>query len=142
MASPAGGLSVAVAVGAATVLIAAAAAAAGFQRSTSASLPVSSGRLVAATAPSATPGCALLVPKVTLAWTPTVTANATGYRIHRRTGSGSFALVATVAGRTSSGYVDSPLAASTSYSYYVEAYVGSWTATTATVTATTALICL
>lgn len=123
-------------------IVTSSAATAGWQDGATASLPVGSGSLVAATGLAAAPGCVLVTHRVTLTWTPTVSTSAVGYRIYRRVGAGSFALLTTVAGRTTSTYADTLLAASTTYTYYVEAYVGAWTAVTANASATTNPLCL
>lgn len=127
---------------AAGALVGGSAATAGWQDGASASLPVSSASLVAATGLAATAGCVLLAHRVSLSWTPTVSTSAVGYRVYRRVGEGSFSLLTTLAGRTTSSYTDTPLAASTSYTYYVEAFVGAWTAASAHVSATTNPICI
>lgn len=114
---------------------------AAWQDSSSASLPVATGSLAAATSLTATAGCTVVVPKVTLSWTATTSTQATGYRVYRRTGAGSYSLIATVAGRTSNGYLNTPVSTSTSYTYYVQAYVGAWTADSATASVTTPLLC-
>jgi hypothetical protein len=121
--------------------VGASAATAGWQAAVSASMPITTATLTAATSPSATASCLTLIPRVTVSWTPTASP-ADGYRIYRRTGAGAFSLRATVSGRTTSAYVDAPLATSTTYGYYVQAYVGSWTADTTIVSATTAAVCL
>ena len=115
---------------------------ASWQDSSSASLPISSGSLTSATALTATPGCLLVVPQVTLSWTPTTSSQATGYRVFRRLGAGSYSTVATVAGSSSNGYVDSTVILSAAYTYYVQAYLGAWTADSSTASATTPALCL
>lgn len=126
----------------AAVIVMATASAATWNDGTSAAMAVDSGTLVSATGLGASAGCVLVLPRVTLSWTPTASTGAAGYRVYRRTGAGSFSLIATVPGRSSTGYTDTPLATSTSYTYYVETYVGAWTASTGTVSATTPAICL
>lgn len=115
---------------------------ASWQVAGAASTPITSGSLVAATGLGATPGCILLLPKVTLGWTPTASLQATGYRVFRKAGAGAYGLITTVAGRTTSSYLDTAVSLSTTYTYYVQAYVGSWTADSATASATTAALCL
>ena len=117
-------------------------ASAAWQDTSSASMPIASGSLAVATSLVATPGCTLIIPKVTLSWTPTTSTQATGYRVFRRTGAGSYSQIATVTGADSSGYVNSGLSAGTSYTYYVQAYIGAWTADSATASATTPTSCL
>ncbi len=108
----------------------------------SASMPISSGSLVAATGLSATPSCLLVVPQVTLSWTPTTSLQATGYQVFRKTDGGSYGQIATVSGRTASGYLDTTVSIATTYTYYVRAYVGAWTADSATAAVTTVALCL
>lgn len=126
---------------AAVMVLGGGAATAGWTDATSSSsMPVSSGTLVAATSLTATTSCVALVARVDLAWTPTASA-ATGYRIYRKA-AGDYALIATVSGRTTSSYLDAVLSTGTTYTYYVQAYVGSWTANSTTVTVATPLLCL
>lgn len=113
-----------------------------WQDSGSASMSISSGSLASATALTATPECVLVLPRVTLGWTPTTSTQAVGYYVYRRTGAGAYSQIATVTGRTSSGYVDLTVGLGTGYTYYVQAYVNSWTASSATASATTAAVCL
>lgn len=117
-------------------------ATASWQDATSAAMPIASGSLVAATGPSATAGCALLVPEVALSWTATTSPTATGYRVFRRVDTGSYSQIATVPGRTANSYVDTPVVLLTSYTYYVQAYVESWTADTGTATVTSVPSCV
>lgn len=132
-----------VVVAVACCVFAATAASAGWRDSASASMGVSSGSLVAPTGLSGSPGCLTITHRVTLAWTPTASPGAVGYRVFRRAGSkGAFGLATTLPGRTTSGYTDGPLAASTKYTYYVEAYVGAWTAPTPNISVTTHAVCL
>lgn len=64
---------------------------------------------------------------VTLTWTPTLDAYATGYRILRRSSPEStFTTIATVTPRTATLHVDDPPLAGT-YVYAVEAFSGAWT---------------
>ena len=115
---------------------------AGFSRSDSASLSVSTGALAPPTSPSAVPGCAgALNPKITLSWTATTSTFATGYVIRRRLVGGLYATVATVSGRTTTTYADSGLLANTTYQYVVQAAYQSWTADSSPVSATTPFLC-
>lgn len=93
--------------------------------------------LAAPTGLSATQSCLLTVRTVTLAWTPTASTFATGYKVFRSTGGGSFVELATLPGRTTDGYVDTPLASSTTYTYYVQTTYQSWTAPSGQASATT-----
>ncbi len=71
-------------------------------------------------APTALAATATSTSQISLAWTDNST-NETGYKLERATGTGAYALVATLgAGATS--YSDSGLAAATQYSYRVYAY--------------------
>ena len=93
--------------------------------------------LAAPTGLTATQGCLATIRSVTLAWTPSASAFATGYTVFRKTGAGSFSQLVTLPGRTTSGYVDTPLAASTTYTYYVQTTYQSWTAASGQASATT-----
>jgi hypothetical protein len=64
---------------------------------------------------------------VTLSWTPTVDAGATGYRVYRSTtaGSGHVLVGADVTPRSASSTTDSPPAAGT-YHYVLRSFLGSW----------------
>ena len=108
----------------------------------SASMSISSGSLVAATGLSATPGCLLVVPRVTLSWTATTSVQATGYAVFRKTGAGGYSQIATVSGQAANTYLDTTVAIATTYTYYVQAYVGSWTADSSAAAASTAAVCL
>ena len=113
----------------------------GWWDTSNAALTVTSGSLAPATALSATLTGTVVAPTVSLTWTPTTTTYATGYRVFRDTDTGAYAQIATVDGRTTSSTVDSTVAASTTYTYYLRAYVSSWTANSATVTITTTGTC-
>lgn len=64
--------------------------------------------------------------QVVLSWTPTADTYATGYRVFRSLSpSSGYTLVATVAGRASTGYTDPYVATQTTY-YRVRAYRLSW----------------
>lgn len=86
---------------------------------------------------AAADGCLLTIRDITLTWTPTSSTYATGYEVYRKVGAGAFALHATVPGRLVSTYVDTPLSASTTYTYYVRTLYASWTKDSAQVSDTT-----
>lgn len=50
---------------------------------------------------------------------------AEGYKVYRRTSGGSWSLLATVAGETTTTFTDSKVAAATAYAYTVQAYKGA-----------------
>jgi hypothetical protein len=115
---------------------------ASFLRSQSASMNVATGALAAPTSLSAVPGCAgTLNPKITLTWTATTSAYATGYVIRRRLIGGIYATVATVSGRTTTTYTNSGLLGNTTYQYVVQASYASWTADSTAASATTPTLC-
>ncbi len=124
------------------VVVGGQAATASWQDTTSASMPIASGSLTAATGLSATAGCVTAIANVTLGWTATTSPNATGYRIFRRTDLGGYLQIATVAGRTSNSYVDTPVGLLVNHTYYVQAYVGAWTADSGTAAVTTLPVCV
>src|SRR5262245_31205195 len=72
--------------------------------------------------------CTATIPLiVTLNWTATVDARATGYQVFRSTTSGSgFTQIGTVTSRTTTTYADTPLVPGTYY-YVLKTYFGSWT---------------
>ena len=113
----------------------------GWWDTSTAALSVTSGSLAPSTGLTATLTGTVASPTVTLSWTPTVTSYATGYRVFRDTNTGTYAQIATVAGRSTTSTVDSTVAGSTTYTYYLSAYVSSWTASSATVTITTTGSC-
>ena len=113
----------------------------GWWDTSTAALTVTSGSLAPATGVTATLGGTVAAPTVVLGWTPTTTTYATGYRVFRNTDTTSYSQIATVAGRTSSSYVDSAVTTSTTYTYYLTAYVSSWTANSASVSITTSGTC-
>ncbi len=100
-------------------------------------LSVGAATLAPPTAPTATPSCVLLAQRMTVSWTQTASAYATGYRIDRRTGAGAFTQVGTVTGRGTTSFVDTTVAASTTYTYQIATVFRNWTATSSAVTATT-----
>ena len=71
---------------------------------------------------------------VSLGWTSSNFAS--GYTIYRATGAGGYAQLTSVGTGTTS-YTDASVAYSTTYSYYVVATFQSWTAQSATASATT-----
>lgn len=85
---------------------------------------------------------ATILARPQLAWTPSADAYAEGYHVYRSTTSGSgYALVATLPGRTTSGWTDNgtvlPL---TTYYYVVVTYAGSWASTNSTQVAVTVVL--
>lgn len=113
----------------------------GWWDSGAAGLPVSSGSLSPATGVTATVTGTVAAPTVTLTWTPTTTTYASGYRIQRSTGAAVPNQIATVTSQPASSYLDSTVTGSTTYTYYLTAYVSSWTANSATVSLTTTGTC-
>ena len=113
----------------------------GWWDASTAALTVTSGSLAPATALTATLTGTAGSPTVTLAWTPTVTSYATGYRVFRDTDTGTYTQISTVTGRSTSSTVDATVAGATTYTYYLRAYVSSWTANSATVSLTTTGTC-
>ena len=113
----------------------------GWWDTSTAALTVTSGSLAPATGLGATLTGTTATPTVTLTWTPTVTGYATGYRVFRDTSTGTFTQLATVLGRTTSTTVDSTVGSGVTYTYYLAAYVSSWTASSGTVTITTTGSC-
>lgn len=103
---------------------------------------VTTSSLAAPTGVTATAGCNGLLPKVTLAWTATVTTYATGYDVYRAVGTGPSTLLTSLAPRTAVGYVDSAVAVLTSYTYTVVTRFESWTKASSTASATTPALCL
>jgi hypothetical protein len=77
--------------------------------------------------PTALNATATLGLVVTLTWTATVDARATGYRVLRSTvNGGPYTQIATVNPRTTTTYVDLPLVPGTYY-YVLRTYFGPWT---------------
>ncbi|MDP3713089.1 MAG: hypothetical protein Q8R60_11475 [Mycobacteriales bacterium] len=93
--------------------------------------------LAAPTGLTATQSCLATTRSVDLSWTPTASTFATGYKVFRKTGAGSFVELVVLSDRTTSGYVDTPLASSTTYTYYVQTTYQSWTAPSGQASATT-----
>lgn len=82
---------------------------------------------------------------VVVSWTPTSSTWADGYVLSRATAlSGPYTDIATVSGRATSSYVNTPLPFSTTFHYRVRATKQAWrSANTATVSITTkSLLCL
>ena len=90
---------------------------------------------------SATGQCQLLKPSVALSWTATTSPQVTGYRVLRRTGTGSYTTVATLSDRTTSTYNDLTVITSATYTYLVKAVRNNWYADSTTATATTPILC-
>ena len=116
---------------------------AGFSATDSAAMNVTTAALAAPTSLSGTGDCAgPLTPEVDLSWTATTSTFATGYAIRRRLVGGTYVTVGTVTGRTTTTYTDlGPLAPNTQYEYVVRAVYASWTADSASASATTPLVC-
>lgn len=133
----------AAALGGCALVAVAAPVSAAWLNSATASSTWSTSSLAAPTGLTATQSCLLTVRSITLAWTPSTSAYATGYTVYRKAGGGSFAAVATLAGRTTASWVDEPLASSTTYTYAVRTTYQSWTASSGEASATTqGAICL
>jgi hypothetical protein len=120
-----------------SVLAVAAPVSAAWLQSATATSTFSTATLAPPTALAANRSCLAGIQTVTLSWTPTASTWATGYRVWRKAGAGAFAHVGTVVGRLSSGYIDTPLALTTTYTYYVTADYSSWSASSTQVSATT-----
>lgn len=118
-------------------LTAAAPVAAAWLQSATATSSFATDSLQPATNLTATRSCVLTVRTITLDWTASSSTYATGYKILRKTGSGSFVEHATVVGRLTTVFVDTPLAQATTYTYYVQTVYQSWTAATGQQSATT-----
>jgi hypothetical protein len=94
---------------------------------------------------SATAGCQLLAPKMTLSWTATTSLFADGYDVYRSTTSGGpYTLITHVSGRTTVTYTDtSGLSTNTTYYYILKSTASSWTsANSGQASAKTPLLCL
>jgi hypothetical protein len=93
---------------------------------------------------SATGSCEIvvLVPEVTLSWTPSTTSSVTSYQVYRSTSGGAYSSLATVNGRTSSGYTDTAVNGGTTYSYEVHAVAPSGSTSTGPASVTTPGLCL
>jgi hypothetical protein len=125
------------------VLAVAPPAIAAFQDSAVATAGYTTAQLAAPTGLTATAGCSgVAAPKVTLGWTATTTAFATGYDIYRAVGAGSSTLLTSVSPRTTVAYTDNAVSLLTSYTYTVKTRYAAWTKASATASATTALVCL
>lgn len=68
-----------------------------------------------------------ILAKPTLVWTATSDPYATGYTVHRSTSGGSYALIASVVGRTTSSFTDTTVSALTTYTYLLRAISPTWT---------------
>jgi hypothetical protein len=90
---------------------------------------VSSATLAAPTSLTAVRGACVLLTSaaVNLSWTATTSTFADGYEIFRSTTSGSgYVSLATVSGRTTTTFIDTTVAFSTTYFYVVEAKTLAW----------------
>lgn len=66
--------------------------------------------------------------KITLDWTATTSTFAEGYSVYRSTANGGpYAEVASVTGRNTTTYTDSPLDTKTTYYYVLQSTAGDWT---------------
>jgi hypothetical protein len=112
-----------------------------FTRTASSTLPVSTTTLAPPTAVSPTQtNCRNnRPPEITVAWTATTSAFATGYTVERApAAAGPYATVATLAiGTTSTVDPDLTLAYATAYYYRVHSTFRSWTGTSAVASVTT-----
>lgn len=94
---------------------------------------------------SATAGCQLLAPKITLTWTATTSTFADGYDVYRSTTNGGpYTQIAHVSGRTTTSYVDAgSLSTNTTYYYVLRATAHGWSsANSGQASAKTPLICV
>jgi hypothetical protein len=99
--------------------------------------------LAAPTGLTATAGCVgLAAAKVTLSWTATTSAFATGYDVYRAVGAGGSTFLVSVSPRTTVTYVDTAVSLLTQYTYTVKARYASWSKASSTATATTGAVCL
>jgi len=99
--------------------------------------------LAAPTGLTATAGCAgLAAAKVTLGWTATTSAFATGYDVYRAVGGGASTFLASVSPRTTVAYVDTAVSLLTQYTYTVRARFAAWSTASGTASATTGAVCL
>jgi hypothetical protein len=115
--------------------------------------------LAAPTGLTATAGCAgLAAAKVTLGWTATTSAFATGYDVYRAVGGGASTFLASVSPRAVGGgastflasvsprttvaYVDTAVSLLTQYTYTVRARFAAWSTASGTASATTGAVCL
>ena len=108
-----------------------------------ASAPFTTTTLAAPTGLTATAGCVgLAAAKVTLAWTATTSAFATGYDVYRAVGAGASTYLTSVSPRTTVSYVDTAVSLLTSYTYTVRTRFASWSTASGTASATTGAVCL
>ncbi len=105
-------------------------------------ISVSSALLAPPTGLAAANGCVLTIPRVVLTWTATTSTFATGYQIYRKIGVGAFLPLATVSGRTTTTYTDTPVLVATTYTYYVAASIQGWSADSSSVSITTPALCI
>ena len=93
---------------------------------------------------TATASCQFLSPRITLNWTATTSTGAVGYKVFRGTvNGGPYSEIATVAGRTTTSYLDTGVNLNTRYYYVLQSYVQNWrSADSNQATAQTALLCL
>ena len=86
---------------------------------------------------------AVLLPEVVLSWTPSPTADVTGYVILRGPSVSSLKYAGAVEGRTTTSYTDESVSGlKTTYWYEVEAVAGASSARGGPVSVTTPSLCL
>jgi hypothetical protein len=83
----------------------------------------------------------VLIPEVTLNWTPSPTPDVTGYTVERASG-GGWTVVADLSGRTSASWADTSVSGGRSYTYEVVASSPSGSSASAPASATTPSLCL
>lgn len=128
---------------AAVVVLVATPAVATMGDSASASAALATTTLAPPTGLTATAGCVgLAAAKVTLGWTASTSAFATGYDVYRAVGAGSSTFLASVSPGTTVAYVDTAVSLLTSYTYTVKARFASWSKASGTASATTAAVCV
>ena len=94
---------------------------------------------------SATAGCQLLAPKITLSWTATTSTFADGYDVYRgTTNGGPYSAIGHVGSRTTVTYTDTgSLSLNTTYYYVLRSTAHSWTsAASSQASAKTPLLCV
>ena len=106
-----------------------------------ASMSVSTASVAAPTDLAAASRCVLLVPTLELSWTATTSDFVSGYRVYRRPAGGTFELIGSVTGRTTTAFSDATVVAGDSYSYVVDAVYEGWSARSAEVTTSVPLVC-
>lgn len=99
-------------------------------------------QLAAPTGVAAAGSCSGGLPRVTVTWTATTTAFATGYDVYRAVGLGPSTYLTTVTPRTKVSYIDTAVGLLTSYTYTLKTRYVSWSKASSTASATTPLVCL